>query len=70
MNPVSARLLDFVFTAGFAQLERTALFAEIGRKRDEGLSDDEITDHLQQMTWASEADAQAKIDAARRAMES
>ena len=62
---VGARLLDFVFTAGLAQLERAPLFDEIGRQREAGATDDEITDHLQKMTWSSEADAQAKIDAAR-----
>lgn len=62
---LTARLLDFVFTAGLAQLERGPLFAEIAKKRDEGLDDDQITDHLQSMTWTSEADAQAKIATAR-----
>ena len=66
MDPFSARLLEFVFTAGMAQLEKGPLFAEIAKKRDEGMTDDEITDHLQATTWSSEADAQAKIDAARK----
>jgi len=58
----SAKLADFIFTLALAGIERGPVLEEIRKKRDEGATDDQITDHLRNMYHTSDRDAQSEID--------
>lgn len=62
MNPGVAKLADVLITLALAGMERTSIVAKVREMEDQGKSNDEITDALQAMTKASEAEAQGKID--------
>ena len=59
-----AKVVDFAITAFIAGLEREPIVVKVREMELAGATPDEITDALQSMRKASEAEAQAKIDAA------
>jgi len=63
MNPGVWKLVDMAFTLALAGLERQPIVDHVRKREEEGATPDEITDELQQMRQASEAETQKKIDA-------
>ena len=64
MNPGMWKLADFAITLALAGIDRLAIVEKVRTMEEAGATPDEITDALQAMRKASEAKAQADINAA------